>query len=208
MPRGVALFEGGHARAAAELFDSLRLQWDIRDTTDGYQARQYVWMLTHEVTALAAAGDTARIPLLADTLQRVGGWSSYARDQRMHHYARGLVWDGRGRRADAVREYRQALTSPVLGYTRINYRLAADLIALGQPAEAVGLLRAALHGGVEGPNLYVTHADLHDLLAQAFEAVGQRDSAAAHYRWIANAWRDADPPFRARWHAAADKVNR
>jgi tetratricopeptide (TPR) repeat protein len=208
MPRGVALFEGGHARAAAQLFDSLRLQWDIRDTTDGFQARQHVWMLTHEVTALAAAGDTARILLLADTLQRVGGWSSYARDQRMHHYARGLVWDARGRRADAVREYRQALTSPALGYTRINYRLAGDLIALGQPAEAVTLLRAALHGGVEGPNLYVTHADLHDLLAQAFEAAGQRDSAAAHYRWIASAWRDGDPPFRARGRAAADKLNR
>ena len=208
MPRAVALFEGGRARAAAQLFDSLRLQWDIRDTTDGYQARQYVWMLTHEVTALAAAGDTARLLLLADTLQRVGRWSSYARDQRMHHYARGLVWDARGRRADAVREYRQALTSPVLGYTRINYRLAADLIALGQPAEAIQLLRAALHGGVEGPNLYVTHANLQDLLAQAFEAAGQRDSATAHYRWIANAWKDADPPFRARWRAAAEKLNR
>jgi len=208
MPRAVALFEGGRARAAAQLFDSLRLQWDIRDTADGYQARQHVWMLAHEVTALAAAGDSARVLLFADTLQRVGSWSSYARDQRIHHYARGLVWDARGRPAEAVREYRQALTSPVLGYTRINYRLAADLIALRQPAEAVTLLRAALHGGVEGPNLYVTHADLHDLLAQAFEAAGQRDSAAAHYRWIANAWRDADPPFRARWRAAADKVSR
>src|SRR5713101_2435339 len=160
------------------------------------------------VRAAAAAGDTARVALFVDTLQRIGRWSSYARDQRMHHYARGLLWDARGRPAEAVDEYRQAMTSPTLGYTRINYRLAADLLVIGRPAEAVGLLRAALHGGLEGPNLYITHTELHELLARAFEAVGQGDSATAHYRRVANAWRDADSPFRPRWRAAVEKITR
>jgi DNA-binding SARP family transcriptional activator len=208
LPRAIALFESGRAGAAAALFDSLRLQWDVRDTTVGYLARQHAWMLTHEITALAAAGDTTRLVQLTDTLQRVGRWSSYARDQRMYHYARGLLWDIRGSLPAAVADYRQALTSPTLGFTRINYRLARDLLALGRPTEAIGLLRAALHGGLEGPNLYVTHTELHELLARAFEAAGHADSAAVHYRWVADAWRGADEPFRARWHTAVEKAGR
>ena len=102
-------------------------------------------------------------------------------------------------------EYRQALTSPTFGFTRINYRLAQDLIALGRPAEALPLLRAALHGGLEASNLYVTHTELHEEMARAFEAAGRRDSAAAEYRWVAAAWRDADQPFRERGRTAAAK---
>lgn len=208
LPRAMVLFESGQARAAAALFDSVRLRWDVSDTTAGNEARQHAWTLTHEITALAAAGDTALVARLADTLERVGRWSSYARDQRMHHYARALLWDARGRRAEAIAEYRQALTSPTYGYTRINYRLAADLVALGRPREAIPLLRAAIHGGFEGPNLYVTHTELRELLAQAFDVAGQRDSATAHYRWVAAAWRDADPPFRERWLAAVSRTRR
>jgi tetratricopeptide (TPR) repeat protein len=206
IPRGIVLFESGAVRAAAALWDSLRLTWDVRDTASGYEARQSAWMLAHEVTALAAAGDTARVVALIDTLERVGRWSSYARDRRMHHYARGLVWDARGRPAEAVAEYRQAPTSLLFGYTRINYRLAQDLIALGRPAEAIATLQPALRGGLEASNLYITHTELHELLAQAFEAAGRRDSAAAHYRWVAIAWRDADPSFRARGRLAADRA--
>ena len=184
----------------------MRRRWVISDTSTGATARQHTWMLAHEVTALAAGGDTARVALMADSLKRVGSLSGYARDQRMHHYARGLLWDARGRRPQAVAEYRQALTSPVFGFTRINYRLAEDLIAMGRYAEAVPLLRAALHGGLEASNLYITHTEVHEALGHAFEALGQRDSAAAEYRWVAAAWRDADPPFRDRGRAAAAKA--
>jgi DNA-binding SARP family transcriptional activator len=203
--RAVTLSEGGQPLAAAALFDSMRLRWVMTDTSTGLTARQHAWLLAHEITALAAAGDTARVALFTDTIQRVGSRSGYARDERMHHYARGLLWDARRRPAEAVTEYRQALTSPTFGYTRINYRLALDLIALGRPAEALPLLRGALHGGLEASNLYVTHTELREAMARAFEAAGRRDSAAAEYRWVAAAWRDADPPFRERGRAAAAK---
>lgn len=203
--RALVLAEGGRPLAGAALFDSMRMHWVMTDTSSGFTARQHTWMLTHEITALAAAGDTARVALLADTIQRVGARSGYARDQRMHHYARGLLWDARRRPAEAVAEYRQAFTSPTFGYTRINYRLALDLIALGRPTEALPLLRGALHGGLEASNLYITHTELHEAMARAFEAAGRRDSAAAEYRWVAAAWRDADPPFRERGRAAAAK---
>jgi len=204
--RAIALSEGGQPLAAAALFDSMRLRWVMTDTSTGQTARQHTWMLTHEITALAAAGDTARVALLADTIQRVGSRSGYARDQRMHHYARGLLWDARRRPAEAATEYRQAVTSPTFGYTRINFRLAQDLIALGRPTEALPLLRGALHGGLEASNLYITHTELHEVLGRAFEALGQRDSAAAEYKWVAAAWRDADPPFRERGRAAAARA--
>ena len=200
--RAIVLSEAGAPLDAAALFDTMRRRSVISDTSTGATARQHAWMLTHEITALAAAGDTARVALLADTIEQVGRRSGYARDQRMHHYARGLLWDARGRRREAVEEYRQAYTSPTFGFTRINYRWAQDLVALGRSAEAVPLLRAALHGGLEGSNLYITHTELRELLGHAFEALGQRDSAAAEYRWVAAAWRDADPPFRERGRAA------
>lgn len=200
--RAITLAEGGRPLQAAAVFDSIRAHWLMTDSSTGRTARQHTWMTAHIVTALDAAGDTARVALLADTLEQIGRRSAYARDQRMHHYARGLLWDARRRPREAAEEYRQAFTSPTFGYTRINYRWARDLIALGRPAEAVGLLRGALHGGLESSNLYVTHTELHELLGQAFAAAGQRDSAAMHFRWVANAWRDADPPYRERGRAA------
>lgn len=200
--RAIALVESGRPLQAAALFDTLRALWVLTDSSSGATARRHAWMLTHVITALDAGGDTARVARLADTLEQVGRRSGYARDQRMHHYARGLMWDVRRRPREAVDEYRQAFTSPTFGYTRINYRWAQDLIALGRPAEAVGLLRSALHGGLEASNLYVTHTELHELLAKAFAAAGQRDSATAHFRWVAEAWRDADPPYRERGRAA------
>jgi len=63
-----------------------------------------------------------------------------------------------------------------------------------------------MHGGLESSNLYVTHTELHEALAHAFEGAGQRDSAAAEYRWVAAAWRDADLAFRERGRVAAAKA--
>ncbi|AHG88458.1 hypothetical protein J421_0921 [Gemmatirosa kalamazoonensis] len=102
----------------------------------------------------------------------------------------------------AVRELRAAVYSPTYGYTRINYELGRSLLALGRAAEAVPVVRAALHGGIEGSGLYVTRTELHELLAQAFAAAGARDSAAAHWAVVERAWRGADPALQARYETA------
>jgi hypothetical protein len=52
-------------------------------------------------------------------------------------------------------------------------------------------VRAALRDGIDGSNLYITRTELHELLAQLFEANGARDSASAHYAIVERAWRSA-----------------
>ena len=113
----------------------------------------------------------------------------------------------RGHRDDAaIREYRAAISSPTFGFTQINYELGKTLLTLQRPGEAIPFVQAALHGGIEGSGLYVTHTELHELLAQLFDAAGRRDSAAAHYRVVAAAWASADPVLWPRRDAAARRL--
>jgi hypothetical protein len=72
--------------------------------------------------------------------------------------------------------------------------------------DAVKILQPALRGGVDGSNTYVTHTELHEALAQAFEAAGEADSAQAHFRIVERAWRRADPEYRERYGIAKAKA--
>ncbi len=199
------LLEMGRAREAAALFDSLTHSHAggySADSMPGRYARHLCWTLTHRATALAAAGDTALLQRLADSVEVFGQQSSYGRDHVLHHYIRGLLHQARGRPNEAVTEFRRAVFSPTYGYTRTNLELARGLLAVGRPGEAIAVLQPALRGPLDASNLYVTHTELHEMLARAFEAAGQRDSAISHYRWVVAAWRHADPEFRPRVEAA------
>jgi len=191
----------GHAREAASLFDSLATFSGDPRLRSRY-ARYLCWMLTLRATALAAAGDTALLQRLADSLEILGQQSSYGRDRRLFHHIRGLLFVARGRQAQAAREFRQAVWSLTYGYTRTNLELARALMTLGRPRDAIAVLEPAFHGPLDASNLYVTHTELHEMLARAFDAAGQRDSAIAHYRWVVAAWQNADPEFRPRVEAA------
>ncbi len=172
-----ALFEMGRLRQAAALFDSLRQGVSDPDFP-ALAARHRTWMLTHLATSLAAASDTARLPGLADSIEALGRQSAYGRDPRLHHHARGLLWLARGRPAEAEAEFRQAIYSPTGGYTRTNLELGRTLLGLGRPQEAIAILAPALRGALEASNLYVTHTELHELLAQAHAgAVGNHARA-------------------------------
>jgi DNA-binding SARP family transcriptional activator len=191
------LLELGRPRAGAALFDSIARAREQLDS-DATAARRATWHLTHSAGARAAAGDTAALARLIDSVQSLGLRSGIGRDRRLHHYVRGLMLVARGNDVGAAVELRRSILSQNFGYTRANYELARALMRLGRPAEAVAVLRPALRGGVEASNLYVTRTELHELLAQAWEATGARDSAAAHYRIVAGAWARADPALRER----------
>ncbi len=206
--QAVIEFEGGEFRLAADGFHRGADAIARGAAPPGARARTQAWLLTHAATALAAAGDTALLPALADTIQRVGARSLYGRDPRLHHYVRGLLEAARGRHEAAVTEFRQAVMSWTDGYTRINLELARSLLALGRPTEAVLALEPALRGGLDGSNLYVTRTELHELLGRAFDRAGRVDSARAHYAQAAQAWRHADPAFQDRRRAVEEWLAR
>jgi tetratricopeptide (TPR) repeat protein len=203
--RAIALFENGRPSDAAKDFESLV---NVTDTIlTGNAAKHRAWMLTHVATSLAAAGDTTRLAQLADSVEWIGQLSMFGRDLRLHHYIRGLLWNARRERQKAVDEFREAIWSWSDGYTRVNLELARALLALDRPADAVYPMQAALRGELQASNLYVTRTELHELLAQAFDKSGNRDSAVVHYREVANAWRRCDPDLRPRLTAARSRLN-
>jgi tetratricopeptide (TPR) repeat protein len=153
-------------------------------------------------TALAAGRDTVRLAALADSVQAIGLQSGQGRDRVLHHHIRGLLLVARGDSGQAERELRQAIVSPTLGYTRTNLELGRLLLARRRPREAAAILAPALRGVLDASNSYVTHTELHELLARAYDAAGAADSAAAHYRWVVTMWRASDAQFRPRWEAA------
>ena len=170
------------------------------------RARLVSWNLTLAGTAHAAAGDTDVVRRLADSVETFGSQSNWARDTRLHFYLRGLLAQMQGRHAEAVDAFRRAVYSPSDGLTRISLMLARSLLKLGRGPEALDPLRAAIHGGVDGSNTYVSRTELHEALAQAFEMAGQADSARAHYAMVERSWRRADPQFRDRYLAAKRKA--
>jgi hypothetical protein len=115
----------------------------------------------------------------------------------MHHYLRGLVLTRRGNDSAAIGEYRQAMTWPGYGYTRVDYELGRALLRAGRAREAADVLGRALPG-LESTGLYVTRTEIRDALARAWDVAGVRDSALVHYRAVARAWQRADPPLRSR----------
>lgn len=179
---------------------------DSHQIPPGTRARETAWALALAATADVAAGDTAQARSRADTLEWVGPGSLYPRDRRLHHFIRGLLLARAGKFEDAVSEYRAAIWSPTYGYTRINLELGRALLALGRSAEGIGTVRAALHGGIDGSNLYVSRTELHDLLAQLFEAAQRPDSAVAHYTIVEHAWRGADPLLKGRYNAVVARL--
>lgn len=191
------LLEQGNARAAAILFDSLSHQHNFGDTASEV-ARGTVWMLAQAAGARYAAGDTGSLMKLADSVRSLAEQSGYGRDRRLHHYIRGLALAARGDDRGAIDELKAAIYSTTLGFTRTNYELGRAYMRLHQPREAIAYLAAALRGPIEAQNLYVSRISIHELLAQAWDSAGGRDSAAVHYAAVARAWSAADPPLKAR----------
>lgn len=199
--------ERGDAATAVRIF-ARRNHVDSSAWAPGVRARSETWNRTLLAMALLAAGDTGRVRRLVDSVSFWGQRSNFGRDRRLHHYLRGMLLVAQRRDSVAVEELKQAIYSPSHGLTRINYELGRALLRLGRPAEAVPVVRAALHGDIDGSNLYMTRTDLHELLAQAFDQLGQRDSAAVHYRAVVRAWERADPVYHARRDSARARLSR
>ncbi|MGH7623320.1 MAG: tetratricopeptide repeat protein, partial [Gemmatimonadaceae bacterium] len=193
------LFELGQYRRAAALFTALAWPPDsFAWTAEGRIARQRVWMLTQAGSALAAAGDTAAVAALADTIQQWGRKSGFGRDRRLHDYLTGLLWMARARPDSALAAYQRATLSESEGFSRLQLERGRALLALGRPREAIPILRQPLAGTLEAGNFYASRTAIEEMLARAYDAAGQRDSAAVYYRYVVNAWRGGDAQFESR----------
>jgi tetratricopeptide (TPR) repeat protein len=205
--QAILALETGNAPLAARYFEQT-LAADRSRWSSGVQGRYMAWWGTLRGMAIAAAGDTSAVRVLADSVERWGRASAFGRDRKAHHYLRGLLHAAAGRHEDAVREYRAAVYSPSLGFTRVNYEMARSLLHLNRPQEAAAILQPALRGAPDASNLYVSRTELHELLAESFDRAGERDSAAVHYRAVVRAWRRADLAFHARRDRAQEWLAR
>ena len=199
------LRELGRYTESAALFDSIA-RFQLVGAESSAVASSRAWSLTHRAGALAAAGDSSRLASLADTIERVGARSNLARDHRLHHHVRGLLREARGSDSSAVSEFRRAVFSTTLGYTRTNVEMARALIRLGRYADAIAVLQPALRGSVEAANLYATHSEIRLLLGEAYARAGDRTRATEELEWVRRAWSRADPPLRPRLDAVARLV--
>jgi tetratricopeptide (TPR) repeat protein len=188
------LLEMGRARQAAALFDSIAAHFHPGDPHLRQERDRTAWLLGHRASALAAAGDTAALERIADSLEVLGRQTASARDARLHYHVRGLLHTARGEPRTAIDRFRRALYSRSGGgYTRTNYELARLYLEIGRPRDAVAILQPVFRGPLESANLYLGRTEAHLLLGRAHEAAGQPDSAAAHYRRVVRAWQDCDP---------------
>jgi tetratricopeptide (TPR) repeat protein len=197
---GVLELEMGRPLLALGIWDAIRP--DTTSVAPGRFARELTWYLVRRGTAAVAAGQFDLARQLADSAELIGQRSLYGRDPKLHYFLRGLLAATSGDHESAIDLFRRSVNSWTYGYTRANLELARSLMVVGRPHEAIVPLRAALHGGWDGSNLYVTRTELHEALAQAFAAAGARDSATAHYRAVERAWRHADPNLAPRYQAA------
>ena len=199
--------EMGRPLSAANQFEALGRTYGASHPP-GVRARGTAWNLTLAATAATEGNDTLRARALVDSIESSGSRSLYGRDPLLHLFVRGLLKARAQQHDAAVRDLRAAVYSPSYGYTRVSYELGRSLLALHRPAEAIVVLRAPLHGGIDGAGLYLTRAEVHELLAQAFDANRQADSAAAHYAIVERAWRGADPILATRYAAAKERLAR
>lgn len=205
--RSILLLEQGHVREAALDFEATAHTPLMQNSEiTGHIAKHVAFNLTHAATGWAAAGDTGRLAALADSIETIGRNSLSVRERLLAHYVRGLLLSARGQPSLAAAEFRQSMFSWTEGLTRVNFELAKSLLQLGRPREAIAALQPAFRGSLEAANLYITRTELHELLAQAFDAAGERDSAATHWRAVESAWRNADPELLGRWEVAKQRL--
>jgi DNA-binding SARP family transcriptional activator len=198
--------ERGHPEVSIRTLRNDAERTSRSNSPPGIRNRYLVWFLTLAGTVYAETGDTAVVRRLADSLEVLGQTSQFGRDVKLHYFLRGLLFRQQERHAEAVDAFQRSLFSLTDGYTRINLMMARSMIELHRAAEAIAVLRPAIHGGVDGSNTYTSRTELHEAMALAFEQAGQADSARAHWRAVEAAWRSADPQFRERYLVAKQKA--
>lgn len=166
------------------------------------EARGFSWSHALEADALVRAGDTAAARPLIDSIAHSGTQSYYGRDKVLHHHVRGVLLLAQGQYVEAEREL-VAAEWAADGWTRTNVELARARLALGRPDSAIAALRDAYMAPVDAMARYVPRTEIDWWMSRAFAAAHEPDSAAVYASYVREAWRHADPSFRARLDSLA-----
>jgi DNA-binding SARP family transcriptional activator/TolB-like protein len=200
----------GRWRDAARLYERLLHDVDGKEPTSPYQslagdaARAFAWDHALLAEAIAAGGDTIHLRALADSIERIGARSYYGRDWRLHHHVRGLIAERGGRLREAIREVDAARWGSA-GWTVTVAHMARAHMALGEPKEAIALLRDAYKSSPDAMGRYLPRSELDLLMADAFRRAGMRDSSAHYAAFVRSAWRDADLEVRSLLDVLGDR---
>ncbi len=163
----------------------------------GDRARTFAWHHALEADAIAPRGDTIYLRALADSIERIGTRSYFARDWRIFHHVRGLIALAAGRPDEASREFVQAEFGAA-GWTRTNALLAESYLSMGNAPAALAALRTAYQAAPDAMGRYQPRSELDYLMARAFNAANAPDSARVYARYAIDAWANADPEGGAR----------
>jgi len=170
-------------------------QRDVRAAPAGDAARSFTWSRALLAEAIAGAGDTTRLRVLADSIHELAARSYYARDWRLYHHVLGRIAMQGKRYAEAEREF-AATQWGYAGWTANLAWLARAQLAQHRPKDAVATLRRAYGGPLDAMGRYEPRSDVDYLMAVSFQAAGQTDSAAVYRGYLGRAWRQADPEIR------------
>ena len=195
--QAVALRESGRPLASSRLLDSL-IRVPARDAPPGVLARTLAPWYALLAESAFASGDAALAKLAADSAAAWAGRAAKAREWGNAYCARGLALLAVHDTAGALEAFERGVYSPTIGWPLINYHLGRLRLARGDARAAADILRPGLQGGIDLVNL----TDLHELLAQAYDRLGMRDSARVHWRWVAAALEHADSVAQPRRAAA------
>ena len=159
-------------------------------------ARGFCWHHALLADAIAPAGDTVQLRVIADSLAVGCAQSYYGRDRILHHHVRGLIAMQGKRWAEAERELRQARWGVAEAWTRTNAALAKVQLELGRPNDALTTLRDGYASPLNAMGRYQPRSELDYLSVLAFRQAGMRDSATVYEAHVRHAWRDADPEVK------------
>ncbi len=163
----------------------------------GDAARGFTWAHALMADAVWEYADTAYLKALADSVQRIGAQSYYARDWQLHHHVRGLIAIRGNRLDEAERELNSALEF-FPGFTRTNLMLVQVERRRGRPDLAIATLRRAFREPIDAMGRYAPRTELDFEMTLAFAAAGQADSARVYAGYVRRAWAGADSGEKAR----------
>ncbi|MGE0552228.1 MAG: BTAD domain-containing putative transcriptional regulator [Gemmatimonadales bacterium] len=186
--------EAGRPFLAAESFRRLAEQTALG--ADGRAAAAAAGYYSLAALALHRTNDSLRVRPIEATITTLEQRSASGRRARLSAAARGLLAAEAGRLEDALVTLEGARGWPA-DYPFLELTLARFALDAGRPAAALGPLRAAIRSRPSRWGSAVNRGELRALLAEAFAALAETDSARVHYEWVARAWRDADPPLDA-----------